>query len=88
MVTSRKPLIYKRLNAEAGAFAPVFVLSVFVGFCRVFRAYSASIMMVLLSFLHCSRKEEVMMKDIFSFLSSVIAGIVANYVSKWLDRRK
>ena len=45
-------------------------------------------MMVLLSFLHCSRKEEVMIKDILSFLSSVMAGIVANYVSKWLDRRK
>ena len=44
--------------------------------------------MVLLSFLHCSGKEEAQMKNLITFISSILAGIVANYISKWLDRRE
>ena len=28
------------------------------------------------------------MRNIVAFISSVMAGIVANFISKWLDRRK
>ena len=34
---------------------------------------------MLLSFLHCSRKEEVMMKRVITSLSLAMLGIVANY---------
>lgn len=34
---------------------------------------------MLLSFLHCSRKEEVMMKRVITSLSLAMPGIVANY---------
>jgi len=38
--------------------------------------------------LHGGGKEEGLMRNIVAFISSVMAGIVANFISKWLDRRK
>ena len=34
------------------------------------------------------QKEVIFIKEIFAFLSSVMAGIVANTICKWLDRGK
>jgi hypothetical protein len=36
---------------------------------------------------HRHGKEVIAMREVFSFISSVIAGIVASIVCKWLDRR-